>query len=324
MPIDGKMMSLLRRPIQYQSIIHLIVKLLVFIWIMSYMIKSKTIDVERLSTLLKLEIWGQLLLIGVLYEALKGLRLKIVFENNDLNFSMGYCLKLIYITHFFNHFFWGQAGGFVSKVIYVATTKKASTLKIARAFFLEVYVGLLSALGLLLIFMAAVSFSDYSFQKIFTLTIAIVFALSILLVLSSRLLKKISFKVAGYKVEELINLKVMRDWRVYALFAATYSLKALLLLVAGRAIYGDKALSYLENYTVFLGGQFISLIPTGPSGAGAGHLGFNFLAQNLSGMNNDYGADIFSAFWMTHFIFALLGGIIFLIAKRNTTDEILN
>ena len=302
-------------------ITHPIVKLLVFALIIFYIISNDTIDLKRLSSLMKAEVWLELLLIGLIYEVLKALRLKIIFASNELHFSLRFCLCLVFISHFLNNFFWGQAGGLVSKVFYVSSLKGASAFKITRAFFLEIYAGLIVTLAILVVLLLRVEFSDKSLQENLLVLISLLLLASLLIPLSSRLVKKISFRFGNYSLKELIDLKTLKDWRVYLLFTITYGLKALLLLTAGRAIYGDKVLTYFENFTVFLAGQFISLIPVGPSGAGSGHLGFNFLAQRLSGIDNNYGSDIFSAFWTTHFIFGLMGGVLFLLSKRKKTDE---
>ncbi len=317
------------------SIIQIIVTLLLLFYL------SRKVDFRQALVNMKQANIFILLLCGFLFFifiAIGNWRWKILLDSRNIKFSFGYLLKVYFISWFFNNILPTTIGGDVLRIAYTTqkdnATGKNSTSPAFAAAFVDRFIGFIGLFFFALLASAGLILSKQG-QGNYLLLNLLGFIILVIILLAmfsdsvhrifSKIFKRIKIFALGEKFERAYTeVKEYRQQKSKLFYSFLLSLlvqfvSGFIWFFVGLSISISRSILYYFLYIPVIG--IITMIPITVGGLGMRENMFVNIFNSVAGVAREKALAISGLYLIINLIFALIGGIIFLLTKRAQQPE---
>jgi hypothetical protein len=286
--------------------------------IIFYLIKSDRFSPgDAINAFLAPSLFLPLFFTGVAFSVVKAVRTLILFKSFSVSIKFAESLKIVFTSYYFDLFGIGQIGGVFSKFYFLQAVNKDKKLAITSAILIEVILITLFMLvtgGVLFFHIVPGANRNAVFASII-FAVALATAVIIVAFIVSYFFKNwplLRWQNSSWPAI-LSSVTPKLGIAIFSLTAVVFWLKTYSLFLAASELVPGLAINFSQLYSIFAIGGMVSVLPIGISGLGAGHLGFDLVAQNLFPDIISFGANLYMIFWLQNLSLAGVGAIVFFV-----------
>jgi uncharacterized protein (TIRG00374 family) len=297
---------------------------------------SRKVNLKEAFVIMKQVNIYLLILSGILwliFLLISNWRWKILLDARGNRFSFGYLLKVYFVSWFFNNILPTTVGGDVLRITYTVKKDEVSGRKITApalaATFVDRFVGFIglfffAVLASGVLFLFKIGKNQYLLIDLLGFIILAIILLAVFSDRVHRIFSKIFSRIKIFRLGERFErayseVKEYRQVKTKLLYSFLLSLLvqgsiALVWFTIALAISVTKSVLYYFLYIPALG--VITMVPISVGGLGIRENSFVYMFHTFVGIAKEKATAISGLYLIVNIIFALIGGIVFLLIKR--------
>lgn len=314
------------------SVIQIIITLLLLYWLSRKVDLKTAFSIMRQVNLFLLIVSGVLFLFFILVGVW---RWKILLDARGIKFSGIYLTKVYFISWFFNNILPTSIGGDVLRIAYttkqdIVTGKRTASAAFAAAF-VDRFIGfiglfffaLLAAGGL---FLSNKGQSQYLLFNLLGFLVLVIILLAVFSDSVHKIFSKIFARIKIFKLgerferaySEIKEYRQVKSKLVYSFFLSmlVQLLSGFIWFFIGLGISVSTSILYYFLFIPVIG--ILTMIPITVGGLGMRENMFVNIFNSVAGIAREKATAISGLYLIVNFLFALIGGIVFLFIKRET------
>ena len=314
-----------------------IIQILVTLALLFYL--SRKVNLKESFVIMKQVNIYLLILSGILcfiFLLISNLRWKILLDARGIKFPFGYLLKVYFVSWFFNNILPTTIGGDVLRVAYTvkkdAVTGRPITSPALAAAFVDRFIGFIglfffAVLASGILFLFKIGRNQYLLIDLLGFIILVVILLAVFSDRVHRIFSKIFSRIKFFKLAErferaYVEVKEYRQVKTKLLYCFLLSLLVQVSIASvwftiAVGISVTKSILYYFLYIPVLG--VITMVPS-VGGLGIRENGFVNMFNTFVGIAKEKATAISGLYLIVNFIFALIGGFVYLFIKRQSTS----